>query len=208
MSSASATHITHTLRLVVLISGSGSNLQAILDAISAGALNAEVVLVISNRRQAYGLVRATQAGIPTMYMPLKPYTDAGKSRETYDSDLAGKISAYRPDLIVLAGWMHVFSKAFLDQFTGCIINLHPALPGMLPGKDVIQLAYQLFQQGEITQSGCMVHYVVPAVDAGPVIAQTVVPFQPEDTLESFAARIHAAEHQLIVEAIRQVTSSR
>lgn len=197
---------TQRPRLIVFISGSGTNLQAILDAISAGALMAEVVLVISNRKQAYGLVRAAQAEIPTLYAPLKPYTDAGISREVYDADLADKISAYQPDLLVLAGWMHIFSPAFLAQFAGRIINLHPALPGMLPGKDVIELAYQLFQAGKITQSGCMVHYVVPAVDAGPVIAQTVVPFQPDDTLESFATRIHAAEHELIVTAIRQIGS--
>ncbi len=188
----------------MFISGSGSNLQAILDAISAGTLSAEVVLVVSNRKQAYGLVRAVQAGIPTLYAPLKPYTDAGKSRDVYDADLVDKINAYQPDLLVLAGWMHIFSVGFFDHFAGRIINLHPALPGMLPGKDVIELAYQLFQQGKLTQSGCMVHYVIPTLDAGPVIAQTVVPFQPEDTLEAYAARLHAAEHALIVEAIRQV----
>ncbi|CAN5837196.1 phosphoribosylglycinamide formyltransferase [soil metagenome] len=195
---------TQPTRLIVFISGSGTNLQAILDAISAGTLIAQVVLVISNRKQAYGLVRAAQAEIPTLYAPLKPYTDAGKSRALYDADLAEKISTYQPDLLILAGWMHIFSPAFLDQFAGRIINLHPALPDMLPGKDVIELAYQLFQAGKITQSGCMIHYVVPEVDAGPVIAQTVVPFQPDDTLESFAARIHAAEHDLIVAAIQQI----
>ncbi|MCX6049322.1 MAG: phosphoribosylglycinamide formyltransferase [Chloroflexi bacterium] len=208
MSSLSRPPSSQRARLIVFISGSGTNLQAILDAINEGALNAEVVLVISNRKQAYGLVRAAQAEIPTLYAPLKPYTEAGKSRELYDADLAEKISAYQPDLLVLAGWMHIFTPAFLDQFAGRIINLHPALPGMLPGKDVIELAYQLFQAGKITESGCMMHYVVPAVDAGPVIAQTVVPFQPDDTLESFAARIHAAEHELIVAAIQQVIAGK
>ncbi|MFN8491863.1 MAG: phosphoribosylglycinamide formyltransferase [Caldilineaceae bacterium] len=189
-------------RLVVLISGSGTNLQAILDAITEGKLLAEVVLVVSNRKAAYGLVRAAEAHIPTLYAPLKPFTDAGESRAVYDADLAQRILPYQPDLIVLAGWMHVFTPAFLDHFSGRVINLHPALPGMLPGKDSIQTAYQLFCQGALTESGCMVHYVVPAVDAGPVIAQAVVPFAAEDTQETFAARMHAAEHQLIVEAIR------
>lgn len=193
-------------RLVVFISGSGSNLQAILDAIAAGVLAAEVGLVVSNRKAAYGLVRAAQAGIPTHYAPLKPFTDSGQGREAYDVALAQQVNGYQPDLLVLAGWMHIFSPAFLEQFAGRIINLHPALPGMLPGKDAIHEAYQRFQQGEITQSGCMVHYVVPEVDAGPMIAQTVVPFAPGDTQEAFAERIHAAEHALIVEAIRIVIS--
>jgi len=195
-------------RLVVFISGSGSNLQAILDAIAANALMAEVILVVSNRKAAYGLVRAAQAGIATHYAPLKPFTDAGQSRETYDSELAEQVRSYQPDLLVLAGWMHIFTPAFLAQFAGRVINLHPALPGMLPGKDSIHEAYQRFQQGEITQSGCMVHYVVPEVDAGPVIAQTVVSFAPDDTQDTFAARMHAAEHRLIVEAIRIAVASK
>ena len=193
-----------TARLAVLISGNGSNLQAIIDAVQQKTLDAEIAVVVSNRKAAYGLTRAEQAGIPTLYAPLKPYTDAGLPRAAYDHELADKLSAYQPDLLVLAGWMHIFTPPFLAQFGGRVINLHPALPGVLPGKDVIELAYQQFQAGHLTQSGCMVHYVVPEVDAGPVIAQTVVPFQAEDTLESFAARIHTAEHQLIVEAIRLV----
>src|SRR5690606_36942998 len=102
-----------TARLAVFISGSGTNLQAILDAIAAKTLDAEVVLVVSNRKAAYGLVRAEQAGIPTLYFPLKPYTDAGNSRETYDNDLAECVRPYQPDWIVLAGWMHIFTPAFL-----------------------------------------------------------------------------------------------
>lgn len=206
MSNAHASLATRPARLVVLISGSGTNLQAILDAITAGTLAAEVVLVVANRKAAYGLVRASEAGIPTLYAPLKPFTDAGQSRAAYDADLAQRILPYQPDLLVLAGWMHVFTPAFLEHFAGRVINLHPALPGMLPGKDSIQTAYQLFRQGALTASGCMVHYVVPEVDAGPVIAQRLVPFAPDDTPETFAARMHAAEHQLIVEAIRLATA--
>src|SRR5687768_10358427 len=104
------------MRLVVLISGSGTNLQAIIDAIKAKHLKAEIVAVVSNRRAAFGLNRAEQAGIETLYFPLKAYTDAGKSREDYDADLAEKLKAYKPDLIVLAGWMHIVSPVFLDAF--------------------------------------------------------------------------------------------
>jgi formyltetrahydrofolate-dependent phosphoribosylglycinamide formyltransferase len=189
-------------RLVVFISGNGSNLQAILDATANGTLNAQVVLVVSNRISAYGLKRAESAGVPTLYFPLKPYREAGKSREAYDADLAERIAAYAPDLIVLAGWMHVLSPAFINRYPGKIINLHPALPNTFPGTDAIERAFEAHQRGEISQSGCMMHHVVPEVDAGPVIAQTVVPFQAGDTLEAYEARMHQAEHQLIVGAIR------
>lgn len=190
-------------RLIVLISGSGTNLQAILDACASSALAAQVALVVSNRKAAYGLVRAAQAGVPTLYFPLKPYTDAGRSRADYDADLAARLAPLDPDLIVLAGWMHVFSPAFLSPFAGKVINLHPALPGMFPGTHAIERAYDAWRRGEITHSGCMAHLAVPEVDAGPVIVQRIVPFQPGDTLETFEARMHAAEHELIVEAIRR-----
>lgn len=189
------------MRLVVMISGSGTNLQAIIDATANKSLRAEIVAVVSNRKAAYGLMRAEKAGIPTLYFPLKPYIDSGKMREAYDADLAARVAEYRPDLIVLAGWMHVFSPAFLDRFPRRVINLHPALPGMFPGVDAIQRAYEAWECGEITYSGCMVHYVVREVDAGAVIAQAVVPITARDTLEKFEARMHAVEHQLIVSAI-------
>ncbi|MCI0396507.1 MAG: phosphoribosylglycinamide formyltransferase, partial [Chloroflexi bacterium] len=148
-----------------------------------------------------GLVRAERAGVPTLYFPLKPYTAADRSREEYDADLAGHIAPYRPDLVVLAGWMHVLSPAFLNQFPNRVINLHPALPGAFPGTQAIERAFAAYRRGEISHGGCMVHYAIPEVDAGPVVAQAVVPVEPDDTLESFAARLHAAEHRLIVEAI-------
>ena len=189
-----------TPRLVVMVSGSGTNLQALIDAVQTGNLQAEIALVVSNRKAAYGLVRAEEAEIPTLYFPLKPYKDAGKSRDVYDADLAEKVKTYRPDLIVLAGWMHVFSPTFLEHFLHRVINLHPSLPGAYVGKDGIQWAFDAFQRGEIPYSGCMVHYVIPEVDAGKVILTAAVPINPEDTLETFAARMHETEHQLIVEA--------
>jgi len=190
------------MRLVVLISGSGSNLQAILDATRSGELKAEVVLVVSNHKAAYGLTRAAEAGVPTLYFPLKPYSDAGRPRAEYDADLARQIMSSQPDQIMLAGWMHMLSPAFLDCFPNQVINLHPALPGAFPGVHAIERAFEAFQRGEISQSGCMVHRVVPELDAGPVIAQRVVPFQTDDTLDDYEARMHAAEHELVVEALR------
>ena len=192
-----------TSRLVVLISGSGTNLQALIEAVEVGELAVEIALVVSNRRTAFGLRRAEAAGIPTLYFPLKPYKDAGLGREHYDADLAAQVLPYRPDLIVLAGWMHVLSPAFLDQFPNQVINLHPALPGQFAGTQAIERAYAAYQRGEISESGCMVHYVIPEVDAGPVLATAVVPIHPSDTLDDFAARMHAAEHRLIVAATRK-----
>lgn len=192
------------MRLCVMVSGSGTNLQAILDAIATGELAAEVALVVSNRKAAYGLERARLAGIPTLYFPLKPYD--GK-RTHYDSDLAQKVAECAPDLIVLAGWMHVLSPAFLEQFPNRVINLHPALPEMFAGTHAIERAYTAYQAGEISASGCMVHYAVPEVDAGAVIEQAIVPIIPTDTLADFEARMHATEHQLLVRAIQRLIPS-
>ncbi|MBC7813489.1 MAG: phosphoribosylglycinamide formyltransferase [Burkholderiales bacterium] len=190
-----------TIKLVVFVSGSGTNLQAIIDASQQGTLDAEIALVVSNRKSAYGLVRAEQAGIPTFYFPLKPYLDAGHSRTDYDHDLAERIVNMPHDLIVLAGWMHILSDVFLARFTNRVINLHPALPGAFAGTEAIQRTFEAFQRGEVETGGCMVHYVVPEIDAGPVIVQALVPIEPNDILEAFEARMHEAEHRLIVEAI-------
>lgn len=191
------------MRLVVLISGSGTNLQALMDAVQTRALDAEIVLVVSNRKAAYGLVRAQEAGIPTLYFPLKPFTDAGKDRAQYDADLAAQIAPFQPDLIVLAGWMHIFSPAFLDVFPKRVINLHPALPGAFAGINAVERTFEAYQRGEIAHGGCMVHYAIPEVDAGAVIVQEVVPIEPGDTLADFEARLHAVEHRIIVEAVRR-----
>lgn len=190
-----------TATLVILISGSGTNLQAIIDAVESQRLKAKIALVVSNRKAAYGLVRAEQHGIPTFYFPLKPYADAGKTRENYDRDLAVKVASYNPTLVVLAGWMQVFTPIFLKQFPNKVINLHPALPGAFAGTHAIERAFEAYQRGEITESGCMIHYVIPEVDAGKVITTATVPFQPDDTLESYETRMHETEHELIVKGI-------
>jgi formyltetrahydrofolate-dependent phosphoribosylglycinamide formyltransferase len=186
-------------RLVVMISGSGTNLQTLINA--QRILDTEIVLVVSNRKDAYGLKRAEAAGIPALYFPVKAFTGDGKTRADYDAALAEKVKTFQPDLIALAGWMHILSPAFLDHFPNRVINLHPALPGEFSGTDAIQRAYEAYTAGKINRSGCMVHYVVPEVDAGPVIAQAVVSFFDGDTLEAFETRMHAAEHQLIVQAV-------
>ena len=191
-------------RLVILISGSGSNLQAILAAIEEGEITAVPSLVVSNRKDAYGLVRAENAGVPTAYFPFKPYREAGKAREQYDADLAELIRPYQPDLIVLAGWMHILGAAFLDHFPTKVINLHPALPGQFAGTHAIQRAYEAYQRGEIEHTGCMVHFTIPEVDAGPVIAKAEVPILPTDSLADLEARMHQAEHGVLVTAVRDI----
>jgi formyltetrahydrofolate-dependent phosphoribosylglycinamide formyltransferase len=195
-------------RIVVMISGSGTNLQALINAVQAGELATDIVGVVSNRKAAFGLQRAAQAQIETLYFPLKPYVEQGLSREAYDADLAARVADFEPDLIVLAGWMHVLSEDFLSHFPDQVINLHPALPGAFPGLNAVERTFEAYQKGEVAHGGVMIHYVVPEVDAGPVIAEAVVPITPEDSLETFTARLHGVEHKLIVTAVMSVVGER
>ncbi|TPX55603.1 hypothetical protein PhCBS80983_g05175 [Powellomyces hirtus] len=206
-------------RIVVLISGSGSNLQALLDAVQNNTLRAQIALVVSNRKGAYGLTRAANAGVPTLVVSLKQFKDAGKSRVDFDLEVArqireelrrtapasggGETDAGAPDLVVLAGWMHILSSEFIQQFpAGRMINLHPALPGAFDGAHAIDRAFQAFQNGTIKETGVMIHKVIPEVDRGEVVLQEVVPIKSDDTLASLEDRIHAVEHRLIVEGAR------
>ena len=192
-----------TKRIVVMISGGGTNLQALIDSVHSDAFPAEIVAVVSNKKSAYGLTRALNADIPTVHFSAKSYTSTGKTREDYDADLAKKVAEFKPDLIVLAGWMRILTTAFLNHFPNRVINLHPALPEEFAGINAIERAVEAWQAGKITQSGCMVHYVIPEVDAGPVIATEIVPFEPDDTLETYSTRLHQVEHRLIVQATKQ-----
>ncbi|CAG8477540.1 11011_t:CDS:1 [Acaulospora morrowiae] len=188
-------------RIIVLISGNGTNLQAIIDAVQSGTLDCKIELVVSNKESAYGLTRAAQANISTLVFPLKPYKDAGKPRVEYDVDLAKKIMSYNPELIILAGWMHILSKDFLEYFNGNIINLHPALPGKFDGAHAIERAYEAFKRNEITNTGVMVHKVIPEVDKGQPLLIEEVPIFESDTLDDLEKRIHSVEHRLIVRGI-------
>lgn len=189
-------------RLVVLISGNGSNLQAILDACAANELNAAVVAVISNKRDAYGLERARQAGIPAIARP-RPLS---QPREQYDTELADLVASYAPDFVVLAGWMRVLSNAFLMRFPGRVVNLHPALPGCFPGTDAIARAYDDHVTQGLRETGVMVHFVPDeGVDSGPLIAVERVPILSDDTLDTLTARMHAVEHRLLVAALILLT---
>ena len=193
--------MTPRARLVVLISGHGSNLQALLDACASGELNAAVVAVISNRSEAFGLERARQTGTPALALP-KP---KDQDRNTYDARLADLVLAYQPDWVVLAGWMRLLSMSFLSHFPNRVVNLHPALPGAFPGTEAIARAFEAYQRGEIQSTGVMTHLVPDeGVDAGPVLAQIELPITPQDTLETLSERVHQAEHQLLVQTLQQL----
>jgi formyltetrahydrofolate-dependent phosphoribosylglycinamide formyltransferase len=193
-------------RIAILISGSGTNLEAILQAIEGGKLpGVEAALVVSNRREAYGIKRAVKRGVPVIYFPLAPYTKAGRPRREYDADLAGILRSFDVTWLVQAGWMHIFTSALLDHFPSRVVNLHPALPGTFPGMHGIEEAYEAYQKGEIAHTGVMVHLVPDeGVDVGPVVVQEEVEINPKDNLDDLEARIHATEHRIFVQALHKL----
>ena len=201
-----------TGRLVVLASGHGSSLQALIDATAQGRLDAEIRAVFVNRRGAMARERADSAGIPQDFLPLRPYldrhTDPGEARQAYDADLAARVSVHDPDAIVLAGWMHLFTSAFLDRFPGRVVNLHPALPGAFPGAHAIDDAWAAYERGEIETTGVMVHLVPDeGVDDGPVLATREIPILADDDRDALETRIHAVEHELLVAAVGEFVVS-
>ena len=190
-----------TARFVVLISGNGSNLQAILDACESGKLDAKVVSVISNKAEAFGLARAKNAGVEAIYFPKRE----NEARQEYDARLAVYVSGCLPDYVILAGWMRILSSSFLSYFPQRVINLHPALPGKFPGLHAIERTFEAYQRGEIKHTGVMVHLVPDeGVDNGPVLSQQEIYFQPGEALEQFEARVHEAEHKLLVNTLKNV----
>lgn len=188
-------------KLIILISGNGSNLQAIIDACEQKILNAEIALVVSNKADVYGLQRAQMANIKTL---VKTKTES-QTREQYDRELAEEVKKHQPDFIVLAGWMRLLGNAFLKNFPNQVINLHPALPGTFPGANAIERAFLAFKNNEIQHTGVMVHFVPDeGVDDGPVIAQQIVPIHSEDTLESLSTRMHKTEHALLIKTLKML----
>jgi len=190
-----------TARLVVLASGNGTNLQAIIDACESKQIDAQVVGVVSDKHEAFALNRAQCHNVETAVVAAKPH----ETRQQYDVRLAQIVSAWQPHIIVLAGFMRVLSNSFLSQFPNQVINIHPALPGQLPGIHAIERAFAEFTQGTRRGTGVMVHYVPDeGVDNGPVIAQQTVPIYETDTLSSLEARVHATEHALVIDALQQL----
>lgn len=198
-----------SLRLGVLISGTGSNLQALIDAIESKKLaNVEIALVVSNKANAYGLQRALTHNLPVVYLPWK-------ERAESEARLAALLQLFRVDLVVLVGWMRILSASFIEQFPRRIINLHPALipddgtgntyttrdGTQIPVFRGLHVVKQALDAG-IKTTGSTVHYVTPEVDAGPVICREEVSIREGDTEESLHERLKLVEHKLIVEAVK------
>lgn len=184
--------------LGVLISGRGTNLQAIIDAVAGGRLEASIAVVISNRADAAGLERASRAGIETLVLDHR-----GQSREAYDARLLEELRGRRVDLVCLAGFMRILSPAFIQAFANRILNIHPSLLPAFPG---VNPPYQAWEHG-VKISGATVHLVDESLDGGPIVRQEAIDVQPADTPESLAARILEIEHRIYPAAIADVLRS-
>lgn len=188
------------LPLVVLISGGGSNLQAIIDAIAAGTLAAEIRAVISNRADAFGLERARRAGIPVEVINHRDYAD----RRAFDQALAQRIDSHAPALVVLAGFMRILTPEFVEHYRGRMLNIHPSL---LPAFTGLNTHARALEAG-VREHGCSVHFVTPELDGGPVIIRAAVPVLEGDTAETLAARVLEQEHRIYPQAIRWFAEGR
>jgi len=175
-------------RIVVLVSGNGSNLQAIIDACQHGRVNATLSAVFSNKASAYGLERAQSAGIPAHALDPKSFAD----REAFDVALADEIDAYQPDLVVLAGYMRILGPAFVERYAGRMLNIHPSLLPKYPGLHTHQKALD----NKDVEHGTSVHFVTPELDGGPVILQAKVPVFDEDSADDLHARVQHQEHAI------------
>ncbi|MGE5304856.1 MAG: phosphoribosylglycinamide formyltransferase [Alphaproteobacteria bacterium] len=188
------------LPIGVLISGGGTNLQAIIEAIEAGNLDARIEIVLSNRADAYGLARAKNHGLPTEVLDHKKFA----SREAFDEVVVEILRARGVELVVLAGFMRLLSPVFVKAFSNRIMNIHPALLPSFPG---LHVQKQAVEHG-VRFSGCTVHFVNEECDEGPIIIQAVVPVYPDDTEESLAARILKQEHRIYPRAIQLYSEGR
>ena len=184
-------------RLVVLISGGGSNLQAFIDAAADPAYPCEVVAVISNRAGVFGLERAARAAIPAEVLDHTAFA----SRDAFDAALADRIDAYAPDLVILAGFMRILTPGFVTRYAGRLLNIHPSLLPKYPGLHTHQRA---IDAGD-AEAGATVHLVTEELDGGPVILQARVPVLPDDTADTLAARVLVEEHRIYPEAARLVS---
>jgi phosphoribosylglycinamide formyltransferase 1 len=186
--------------LVVLISGRGSNLQALIDAIERGDLPARIGAVISNCAGVYGLERAQRAGIPTEVLDHRAF----RSRRDFDQALAALIDRYAPDIVVLAGFMRILTPELVQRYAGRVLNIHPSLLPEFPGLHTHERALE----ADVTEHGASVHFVTERLDGGPVIIQAAVPVLPGDDAETLAERVLAREHRIYPLAIRWLAEGR
>lgn len=192
--------VADQLKISVLVSGSGTNLQAIIDQVAMGKLPVTIACVISNKGDAYALERAKQHGIPALHLDHRLFA----SREEYDAALVSTLREFEVQLVVLAGFMRIITPVMIDAFPHAIINLHPAILPAFPG---LHAQRQALEHGaKIT--GCTVHFVDAGTDTGPIILQAAVPIEDNDTEESLSARIQREEHRLFPEAIRLIAEGR
>ena len=180
-------------RIVVLISGSGSNLQALIERTQDGAIPAQIAAVISNRADAFGLERAARAGIATAVLNHRDFA----SREAFDAELQMLIDGYRPDLVVLAGFMRILSAGFVDHYCGRLLNIHPSLLPNYPGLDTHRRA---IDAGD-AEAGATVHFVTGELDGGPAVLQAAVPIEAGDTPELLAKRVLTVEHRIYPQVV-------
>ena len=186
-------------RLGILLSGRGSNFEAIANRIASGKLNAEIAVVISNVESAPGLERARARGLQAMFV-----SSRNRSREEFDRETVDVLRKHNVSLVVLAGFMRILSSVFLEAFPCSILNIHPALLPSFPGADAQQKALHY----GVKFTGCTVHFVDAALDGGPIILQAAVPISDDDTIETLSARILKEEHRIYSEAIELVLSGR
>lgn len=180
----------------VLISGNGSNLQALIDAAQEEDYPARIGLVISNKSEAYGLERAHKAGVPTVVINHKDYPD----RASFDRAMHQQLLDHGIEFVCLAGFMRLLSGEFTRSWQGKMVNIHPSLLPKYKGLEAIKQAYDAGEK----ESGCTVHWVIEDMDAGEIIHQSPVPILPDDTLETLTQRVHQAEHEAYVAAVRKV----
>ena len=192
------------LRLGVLVSGRGSNLQAIIDEIEAGTLKADVAVVISNKQRVPALERAKRHGLPTVFLDPQSVADAPDPRHAYDRKLLETLQDYRVQLVVLAGYMKIVTSLFIDAYASRIMNIHPSLLPSFPG---LHAQRQALEHGAKV-SGCTVHFVTEGMDTGPIILQQAVPVEEGDTAETLSERILKEEHRLLPRAIRLFAEGR
>ncbi|WP_130472013.1 phosphoribosylglycinamide formyltransferase [Candidatus Magnetaquicoccus inordinatus] len=188
------------LRIAVLVSGSGSNLQALIDGCASGLIPGQIVLVLSNNPEAFGIERAKRHQIPTEVVNHRLYAN----RAAFDQELTRLLEQYEAQLVCLAGFMRVLTAEFTQHFAGRLLNIHPALLPAFPGLHVQQQAID----AGVRFSGATVHFVVPEVDAGPIVVQAVVPVLADDTADSLAARILRQEHRIYPLAVRWFAQGR
>lgn len=186
-------------RIGILLSGRGSNFEAIAANVAAGSIDAEIAVVVSNRAQAQGLETAWGLGLNAVCLPSK-----GLEREVYDAQVAEALDAAGVDLVCLAGYMRILSGWFVRKFAGRILNIHPSL---LPAFGGLDAQHQAIEHG-VKVAGCTVHFVDEGLDSGPIILQATVPVLDGDTVDTLSARILAEEHRIYSEAIRIVLSGR